>query len=92
MAKTTFIDRDPEDDWAEVELYRWQYGTLPQNDSSRKLDVSKALAAMANAFEEGYKSKDASKFPAPFNIQAVLNYCSRKMKDKNELLACSQRS
>lgn len=46
----------PDDDWARVELWRWQYGDLPQPDDFRPLDESAGLMAMSKAIENGCKS------------------------------------
>lgn len=35
--------------WADVELWRWQYGALPEQDDTRELDVMKGLGLMAEA-------------------------------------------
>ena len=64
---------DPEESWARVELWRWQYGTLPQSDDMRPLDVSKGLQGMAAAIRKG----DRSNFPTPFNVIAVLEYAAK---------------
>lgn len=63
----------PEDSWAKVELWRWQYGTLPQPDDMRPLDVSEGLRGMAAAICKG----DKSNFPTPFNVVAVLEYAAK---------------
>ena len=70
---------DADDSWAEVELFRWQYGHLPQDDN-RPLDVSEGLIGMSKGIKEGLESKDYSKMPAPFNVCLVLEYCARKFK------------
>ena len=64
---------DLEESWARVELWRWQYGTLPQSDDMRPLDVSKGLQGMAAAIRKG----DRSNFPTPFNVIAVLEYAAK---------------
>jgi hypothetical protein len=79
--KETFLTHDPNDDWAKVELFRWQYGELPRGIDHRKLDVSKGLTAMAKAIEDGCKSGDYEKMPAPFNVVSVLQFCARKIKE-----------
>lgn len=68
-----------DDSWARVELFRWQYGELPNGDDTRRLDVRKALANMAQAIDDGCKAKDASKMPKPHAVIAILQYCSRHM-------------
>jgi hypothetical protein len=69
---------NPEDDWAKIELWRWQYGKLPDND--RPLDVSKGLMSMAKAIADGCESGDRSKMPTPFNVCEVLRFCARNWK------------
>jgi hypothetical protein len=71
---------DDDDDWAQVELFRWQYGKLPYNDS-RPLNPSIALIKMADAIEEGCrkKTKNHSDMPSPYNVCEVLRYCSRRL-------------
>jgi hypothetical protein len=64
---------DPDESWAKVELWRWQYGSLPQPDDMRPLDVSKGLQEMAAAIRKG----DRANFPAPFNVIAVLEYAAK---------------
>jgi hypothetical protein len=73
------IKRDPSDSWAEVELFRWQYGELPKGGSdNRKLDVSEGLIGMAKAIEKHLTNKEFDKLPTPFNVCEVLKYCARQ--------------
>ena len=67
---------DPEDSYAQVELYRWQHGELPFDDS-KDLDVSKGLIGMADAIDK----RDLDNFPAPFNVSSVLRYAAKKLKE-----------
>jgi len=64
---------DMNDSWAQVELWRWQYGELPQNGDKRELNISKGLHGMADAIEKG----DQDNFPTPFNVISVLRYCAK---------------
>ena len=65
------------DSWAEVELYRWQYGKLPLiNGTQKPLNVSAGLMGMARAIELG----DKDNFPAPFNVVSVLRYVAKKLE------------
>lgn len=64
---------DPNDSWARVELWRWQYGGLPAHDDMRPLDVSAGLRGMAAAITAG----DRADFPAPGNVVAVLEYAAK---------------
>ena len=44
---------DPNDSWAQVELYRWQHGELPpQDDTCKALSVPAGLRGMATAIEK----------------------------------------
>jgi hypothetical protein len=74
------FERDPNDSWAMVELYRWQHGELPPNKNSKELDESIALRNMADAIEEGCKTGDHSMMPTPFNVCSVLRYIAKKIK------------
>lgn len=69
---------DSNDSWAQVELYRWQYGELPSSDI-KELNESVALEKMAKAIEVG----DRNNFPTPFNVVSVLRYVS-KLLSKNK--------
>ena len=69
-----------EDSWARVELYRWQHGELPPQDgTSKKLNESVALMAMADAIENGCKTQNNENMPSPFNVCAVMRYAARKL-------------
>lgn len=68
-----------QDNWAKVELFRWQYGELPKPDDQRKLDIPKALAAMADAIEIGCKKQDQRLMPSPSNVCAVLRFAARSL-------------
>lgn len=63
----------PGDSWARVELWRWQYGTLPQPSGMRPLDVASGLRGMAAAIRKG----DHENFPSPMNVATVLEYAAR---------------
>jgi hypothetical protein len=63
------------DDWARVELFRWQYGTLPMPDDMRPLDVANGMIQMAKALELPLKrDRDV---PMPGNVAAVLRYAAK---------------
>lgn len=79
MNKVTIIQDDPNDSWAEVELFRWQYGTLPASDDTRPLDIPKGLEGMAAAIEAGNESN----FPSPFNVASVLKFSAKKIREGN---------
>ncbi len=62
------LELDPKSNWARVELWRWQYGELPESNDSRPLIVSIALEAMAKALLNGEVK------PSSFNVAIVLKY------------------
>lgn len=74
------LTRDPNDSWAEVELYRWQHGELPPQDGNcKELNVPEALNKMAEAFEKN--RNEPKNWPAPFNIVSVLKYAAKLIKE-----------
>lgn len=82
LAKTpAFALPDPEDSWARVELWRWQYGTLPAADDMRPLDVPAGLRGMAAAIRQG----DLANCPATGNVVAVLEYAAKIVAAGNAL-------
>lgn len=60
------ISGDNAESWAQVELFRWQYGELPEANDSRPLDVSRGLKVMAAAVAKGEVSWE--------NIAVVMVY------------------
>jgi hypothetical protein len=70
------MDGEYNDSWAEVELWRWQYGELPSQDDIRKLDISVGVNNMAKALESG----DRKKMPSVYNVISVLKYLAKKVK------------
>ena len=71
---------NPEDSWAQVELYRWQYGELPpQDETCKKLDISKGLEGMAAAIEKG----DQTNFPTPLNVFSALRYAAKLLTEQS---------
>ena len=83
LAKTpAFALPDPEDSWARVELWRWQYGTLPAADDMRPLDVPAGLEGMADAFR---KPMANNQWPLPGNAAAVLRYAAKIIRAGNAL-------
>lgn len=70
------ITGETNDSWAEVELYRWQYGELPPSNGSKPLDVPTALEKMAEALSQ----PDKTKWPSPFNVASVLAYAAKQLK------------
>lgn len=73
--KTHQIEDDTNDSWAEVELFRWQYGVLPTPGDDRKLDIAAGIAGMAKAIAKN----DPENFPTPYNVMAVLRFASKKL-------------
>lgn len=67
------MNTNPNDGWAMVELWRWQYGKLPDENDTRPLDISQGLKGMADALEKN----NPSNFPTPFNIISVLRYVAK---------------
>lgn len=70
----------PGDSWARVELFRWQYGTLPGPRDMRPLHVPTGLRKMAEAIMEG----DRTNFPTPQNVVSVLIYAARVIGGETE--------
>ena len=69
---------DPNDDWARVELWRWQYGEIPgPGDQMRQLYVPAGLRRMAAAI----KNPDGAEFPTLFNTAAVLVYLANLLEE-----------
>lgn len=62
------------DSWAQVELFRWQYGELPQPDDDRHIQVDIALANAAKACREGKLD--------PFNAASMLQYAGKLLEGK----------
>jgi hypothetical protein len=69
---------NPEDSWAQVELFRHQYGELPTQGDMREINPSEGLRGMANAL----KNFDQSKWPSPFNVISVLEYAAKLLEIK----------
>lgn len=61
---------EAQDSWAEVELYRLQYGELPPLDGERckPLVPAEGLRVLAKIIESG------ENVPPPFSVAAVLKY------------------
>lgn len=64
------------DNWAKVELFRWQHGELPKSDDTRKLDVAVASKKMANAL------LDRENNIGPFQAAAVIRYLGKRAGEK----------
>jgi len=75
--KPVQLERDPNDSWAQVELYRWQHGELPPQDNTcKQLNEPTAMRAMADAIEAGCKTGDTGLMPSPYNVCSVLRYAA----------------
>lgn len=59
--------------WGEVELFRWQYGELPQPEDKRPLIYSQGLINASKALME--KKVD------PFNAAEMLKVAGLELKD-----------
>ena len=73
----------PQDSWARVELWRWQYGTLPTPDDMRPLDVAYGMVQMAKALD--LPMKRGADMPMPCNVAAVLRYAAKIIQAGNAL-------
>lgn len=69
----------PEDSFARVDLFLWQYGELPQPDEKRELNVAAGLKGMAEAI----KKKDMKHFPSPMNVMVCLEYAAKLLEKHN---------
>lgn len=78
--RTIILEDDYNDNWAQVELYRWQHGNLPGEPGTKQLalDIPVALENMAKALSQ----PDQTKWPAPFNIASVLAYTAKQLKPR----------
>ena len=75
--KTTKIPPSADDNWALVELYRWQYGELP-TEGAKPLNIGLGLQGMAKAIKDAGEAGDFSQMPTPFNVMMVLEYMARQ--------------
>lgn len=69
------LSGDGNEQWALVELYRWQFGELPKMGEAQPLSVKTAVMKMAESFTQ----PNPEKWPAPMNIASVLAYLSTRM-------------
>ncbi len=70
---------DPADSFAQVELYWWQHGELPEHRNEKPLDVSAGLEGMSNAIKTG----DLENFPSPSSIIIALEYAAKLLRKFN---------
>lgn len=73
------------DSWARVELYRWQHGEMPPQDSMtcKELSIPEALRAMSMTFCEN----DHEKWPIPFNIASVMQFAAKELENAENVQA-----
>lgn len=69
------LSSDSNEQWALVELYRWEHGELPRMGEQKPLSIKNAVMKMAEAFT----IEDEKKWPAPMNIASVLAYLASKL-------------
>ena len=83
MGDTIDISQQAANNWAEVELYRWQHGNLPGEPGTKLLpsSPSEGLRGMAAAIEK----RDMSNFPDPFNVMTVLRYAAHLLDEKSKV-------
>ena len=72
------LKTDPNETWARVELWRWQYGALPKPGDMRPLNVSTALRRMAGALNDGV----AGQMPTLGNTVSVIKYVAELLEPK----------
>ena len=73
---------NPNHSWAQVELFRWQYGVLPAGDDMRPVDVPTGLRNMAKSIMDGCKTKDPQLMPSPSNLISVMEYAADLIEAK----------
>ncbi len=89
--KVTMLEDDPNDRWAEVELFRWQYGELPGGGDYRQLDAAVGLRNMADALEASCKGGSMEDAPSPFAVCSVLRFVAGRFdRVKRRLIKQSQ--
>lgn len=65
---------NPNNSWAQIELFRCQYGVLPNPNDTRKINIETALRNIAKGIEEGCKMGNTSNMISPSNLCSVLIY------------------
>jgi hypothetical protein len=81
----------PDDSWAQVELFRWQYGVLPEPDDMRPIIVPEALKKMAEALRANMKAGTLEKAPDPFNCSQVMLYAAKLLEKVPEKSPIAER-
>lgn len=69
---------DANESFAQVELFLWQYGELPQPTDTRKIDIGKALNACHDRIFKAGKEKDMKLMPSPIGVASVMKYLADK--------------
>lgn len=77
MLITPEIEHRGNINWAQVELFRWEYGCLPGGDDMRPIHPETAFKNAAKAVREGKVE--------PFNAAAMLWYAGELLKEKKTL-------
>ncbi len=71
---------DPNEEWARVVLWRWQYGELPvpgeATPADKPLDEATGLENMAAALEDN----NPVNYPTVFNVVSVLKYMASRIR------------
>lgn len=68
--------------WAQVELWRWEFGELPQSDDTRKQDERVGLRNMAAALLNG----DRGAMPSPYDVATVLEYMADRLESPTPVI------
>ncbi len=78
----TVLAEDPNDEWARVELYRWQHGHLPgePDHKPQTLDITAGIRGMADAIERGLRTGKTSHVPDPGNIVSVMRFAANLLE------------
>lgn len=71
---------NPDDSWAEVELFRLQHGILPNDERAAglKLDRAVGLEKLADLVDRACRSRDMSILPPPLSVVDLLRYFARR--------------
>lgn len=81
--RVTILESDTGDEWARVELYRWQHGHLPgqPGEKPKQLDIVAGVRGMADAIETGCRKGFTSHMPEPFNVVSVLRFVAKMLEE-----------
>lgn len=83
----TILNEDQNDEWARVELYRWQHGHFPGQPGHKPqtLDITAGIRAMADALEREVRTGKTSHAPDLFSTVSVLRFTANLL-DKYKAL------